>query len=322
MKMVSFTRENSEEKLGVVLPNGKILDLALAHEYMGLINKVQADPEVTKNLKDIKSFLIGGKRTFINTKFIANHFEARTEDTNAAEGIKFIYDVNMVRILPSITHPGKIIAMGGNFFDGVGALKEEGKGGNNAAEIPVAFIKVTSTLIGAGDKIICPVNVDKLDYELELGIVIGKKAKNVKKTEAYEYIAGYTIMNDISARDIQIKEMEKKLLLLGKNFDTFGPMGPYLVTPEEIKDPQSLSMQLRVNGSIRQDSNTKYMIFKIDELVSYWSQITLEPGDIIMSGSPMGSAWKNGNPSWYLKPGDLIEAEIEGLGVLKNTVKQ
>jgi len=160
-------------------------------------------------------------------------------------------------------------------------------------------------------------------HEIELAFVIGKKGKYIKRDEAVEYIYGYTIYNDISERDLQTSEMKHGLLLGGKNMDTFAPIGPWIVTRDEIEDPHNLTMILRVNGEIRQNSNTKHMIHGIFDQIAYWSSLmTLYPGDIFGTGTPSGVAIgrKPSPEPYYLKPGDIVEAEIEGLGVLVNRV--
>ena len=158
-----------------------------------------------------------------------------------------------------------------------------------------------------------------MDYEIELGIVIGKMARRVSQEHALDYVAGYTVFNDISARDIQGREHANKVILLGKSFDTSCPLGPYLVTTDEIPDPTVLDMELRLNGEVRQKAKTGDMTYKPDQLVSWWSNITLEPGDLITSGSPAGVIASMKKPVW-LKAGDLVEAEIEAIGVLVSPI--
>ena len=149
--------------------------------------------------------------------------------------------------------------------------------------------------------------------------MIGKRAGNVTETDALDYVAGYCIFNDMSARDIQGREHANKVIMLGKSFDTSCPLGPWLTTKEEISDPQNLKMELRLNGELRQDANTSEMIYSIPKLVSWWSQITLEPGDVITSGSPSGVIAAMPDPVW-LAAGDRIEASIEGLDTLVNDI--
>src|SRR6266516_3555596 len=168
-------------------------------------------------------------------------------------------------------------------------------------------------------------NLDKvtlLDYEVELAAVIGKRCRDISKKNALDHIAGFSVFNDISARDIQFAEMKRGFCNLGKNFASFAPMGPFLVTPDQAGNPDNLGMELRVNGQTRQFSSTKNMVFKIRQLVEFFSSMTLEPGDIITSGTPSGVAIyrKPDKTPFLLQPGDMIESKIENLGRLQNTV--
>lgn len=206
----------------------------------------------------------------------------------------------------------KIIAVGRNY---PGYNKNPGRQGG---KVPAGFIKVPSCIVGPGRDILKPVMSKRLDCETELAIVIGKKCKHVPEERAYDVIAGYTILNDVTARDIADIERDAGHPLLGKTFDTFAPMGPWLVTKVEITDPMNLRIQTRVNGELRQDGNTSDMIHAIPKLVSYMSQMTLMPGDIISTGSPGGGGLAN--PDWYLNAGDVIECEIEKIGTLVNAV--
>jgi 2-keto-4-pentenoate hydratase/2-oxohepta-3-ene-1,7-dioic acid hydratase in catechol pathway len=206
----------------------------------------------------------------------------------------------------------KIISVGRNYPE---SNKVSGKKGG---KVPSGFVKVPSCIIGPGRDILKPVITKRLDCETELAIVIGKKCKHVPEERAYDVIAGYTILNDVTARDITDIERDSGQPLLGKTFDTFAPMGPYLVTKVEITDPMNLRIQTRVNGELRQDGNTRDMIHSVAKLVSYMSQMTLMPGDIISTGSPGGGGLSN--PSWYLNAGDVIECEIEKIGILVNAV--
>jgi 2-keto-4-pentenoate hydratase/2-oxohepta-3-ene-1,7-dioic acid hydratase in catechol pathway len=157
-----------------------------------------------------------------------------------------------------------------------------------------------------------------LDFQTELAVVIGKRCKNVPEVEAYDYIAGYTILNDVTARDVAARERESGNVFLAKTYDTFAPLGPWMVTRDAIPDPMHLRIQTRVNGEQRQDGNTHEMIHSIPKLIAYVSQMTLFPGDIIATGSPGGGGVSN--PDWMLRAGDVVECEIEGIGVLRNGV--
>ena len=206
----------------------------------------------------------------------------------------------------------KIIGIGRNYPN---YTKNEGK---QAGQVPAGFIKVPSCIVGPGRDILKPRATQQLDCETELAVVIGKQCKNVAEENAYDVIAGYTILNDVTARDVGNLERQAGHMLLGKTFDTFAPMGPWVVTKVEIHDPMNLRIRTRVNGELRQDGNTADMIHSIPRLVSYLSQMTLMPGDIISTGSPGGGGLAR--PEWFLNAGDVIECEIEKVGTLINAV--
>ena len=229
---------------------------------------------------------------------------------------KGLLSLESVTILPPIAHPAKIICMGRNFAE------HAAEGGRAVSSFPISFLKAPTSLTGHRAPVVYPKMVKLLDYEVELATIIGKKCKGVSKEDALEYVAGFSVFNDISARDIQFTEMKQGFCNLGKNFDTFGPMGPCLVTPDQAGDPDNLGMELRVNGQVRQLSSTKNMVVKVRELVEFFSAMTLEPGDIITSGTPSGVAIyrKPDKEPFLLRPGDGIEARIDGLGRLQNTV--
>jgi len=229
---------------------------------------------------------------------------------------KGLHELDKVTVLPPIAHPTKIICMGGNFSD---HLKE---GTSTLPPFPISFLKSPTALVGHRASVVYPPRVKLLDYEVELATVIGKRCKDVSKKDSLDYVAGFSVFNDISARDIQFAEMKRGFCNLGKNFATFAPMGPFLVTPDQAGNPDSLGMELRVNGDTRQLSSTKNMVFKVRELVEFFSSMTLEPGDIITSGTPSGVAIyrKPDNTPYLLKPGDKIESKIETLGKLQNMI--
>jgi len=208
--------------------------------------------------------------------------------------------------------PSKLVAVGRNY---PGYTRNPGR---HAGTLPAGFVKPLSSLIGPGRDILKPANVKELDCETELAIVIGKKCKHVREEDAYGVIAGYTIINDVTARDVARLEREGGQPFLAKTYDTFCPIGPWMVTREAIPDPMHLAIRTRVNGDVRQDGNTKDMIHSIPKLIAHFSQLTLMPGDVIATGSPGGGALAN--PDWHLRVGDVIEAEVEGIGVLKNAV--
>ena len=220
---------------------------------------------------------------------------------------------NAIRFLPPVTNPQKVICVGLNYAD---HARETGA---EPPSEPVIFSKFATALIGHNVPIELPANSDKVDYEAELVVVIGRTGKNIPVQNAMDYVAGYCCGHDVSARDWQ-KHKPGGQWLLGKSFDTFAPLGPELVTKDEIADPNRLRVQLRLNGQTMQDSNTSQFIFRIDELIAYVSTVcTLAPGDLIYTGTPPGVGVAR-KPPVYLKPGDTVEVEIEVIGRLSNPV--
>jgi 2,4-didehydro-3-deoxy-L-rhamnonate hydrolase len=214
-----------------------------------------------------------------------------------------------VRLGAPFTRPSKIICVGLNYSD---HAKETGA---KLPDEPILFFKATSALVGPNDKLIIPRNSVKTDWEVELAVVIGKAATYVSQHEAMEYVAGYCLHNDYSERAFQLERGGQ--WVKGKSCDTFAPMGPYLVTTDEVSDVHNLRLVLTVNGKVYQDGNTSNMVFNVPYLVSYISQfMTLLPGDVISTGTPAGVGL-GFNPPIFIKPGDVMELAIEGLGTQK-----
>lgn len=210
-----------------------------------------------------------------------------------------------------IARPGKVIAVGRNYREHAAEL------GNEVPAAPMLFAKWTTCLIGDGDPIVLPGIAQKVDYEGELGVVIGRQAKGVSADDALDVVAGYLCANDVSARDLQRAD---KQFTRGKSLDTFGPVGPRLVPASEIPDPQALRLRTLLNGEVVQDGSTADMIFPVRDLIAFVAQaITLEPGDLIMTGTPSGVG-EGRDPQLWLRPGDTIAVEIEGVGTLSNPV--
>ena len=185
-------------------------------------------------------------------------------------------------------------------------------------EHPLLFSKATSSVVGPCDDVVLPAESEQVDYEVELAVVIGRTATAVSEADAYDYIAGYTVANDVSARDIQFRQQQWHQ---GKSYDTFCPMGPWLVTKDEIPDPNTLAVKLTLNGKVLQDSNTDNLIFNVPTLVSRISSaMTLLPGDVISTGTPAGVGVFR-DPKILLKAGDYMETWVEGIGTLKNHVR-
>ena len=218
------------------------------------------------------------------------------------------------RLGPCIATPSKFVAIGLNYID---HAKESG---NPIPEYPVVFYKAETCIVGANDKIMLPPDSTHTDWEVELGVVIGRKARYVSAEDALKYVAGYCVVNDVSERDYQLKKGGSQWSK-GKGCDTFGPIGPWLVTTDEIKDPQNLAMWLNVNGARRQTGNTRTMIFGVAALVADLSKcMTLLPGDVITTGTPPGVGMGMKPEPQYLKPGDVVTLGIAGLGEQRQEV--
>jgi 2-keto-4-pentenoate hydratase/2-oxohepta-3-ene-1,7-dioic acid hydratase in catechol pathway len=222
--------------------------------------------------------------------------------------------INMeTRLGPPLVRPSKIVCVGLNY------AQHAAESGMAVPKEPVLFFKATSAIVGPNDDLIIPKGGEKTDWEVELSIVIGKKATYISETDAFDHIAGYVLHNDYSERAFQLEKEGQ--WCKGKGCDTFAPLGPFIATKDEIENPNNLNLWLKLNGETVQNSNTSDFIFNIQEVVSYISQfMTLLPGDIISTGTPLGVGL-GFNPPKYLKPGDIVELGIEGLGSSKQKVK-
>jgi len=298
LRLVRFQQKPGESRIGAMVENSHFVELqapkAANEPLITFLNDAHGEEKA-------RSAVESGLKMLKNGKSKANGSLFKLDD---------------VTILPPIGRPSKIICTEGNFVEHL----KEGQGLDRP--FPISFLKAPTSLIGHRAPIHYPRKVKLLDYEVELATIVGKRCKDVSKSDALGYLAGFAVFNDISARDIQFTEMKRGFCNLGKNFDTFGPMGPLLVTPDQAGNPDDLGMELRVNGQTRQFASTKQMVFKTSELVEFFSAMTLEPGDIITSGTPAGVAIyrKPDKEPYLLKPGDIIESKIANLGRLQNTV--
>ncbi len=245
-------------------------------------------------------------------------FAGAAVSLEALEALKAI-DVNS---LPVVENPGRIgacLASVPNFFCiGLNYAKHAAESGMAEPKEPVVFNKATSCLSGPNDDVIIPRNSDKSDWEVELGVIIGKEALYVSEEDALDYVAGYCTVNDMSERTFQIERSGQ--WVKGKSAPTFGPIGPYLVTADEVPDPQNLQVSLKLNGETVQNENTNDMIFTVAQIVSHLSQfMKLVPGDIITTGTPSGVGLGM-KPPKFLKPGDVMEVSVEGLGDQRQVV--
>jgi 2-keto-4-pentenoate hydratase/2-oxohepta-3-ene-1,7-dioic acid hydratase in catechol pathway len=219
-----------------------------------------------------------------------------------------------VSFLSPVTQPSKIVCVGLNYRDH--CLET----GSPIPDHPVLFNKFPSSIVGPTDPIVFERSLsERVDFEVELAVVMGRTCKRVTEKNAFDYVFGYTVANDVSARDLQFLDSQ---FMFGKALDTFCPLGPVIVTRDEIDDPQDLKLRCSVNGKLYQDSSTGEMIFGVAELLAYISRgITLEPGDVILTGTPAGVGFTH-KPPVYLKGGDIVRAEIEGIGSLENPVRE
>ena len=225
----------------------------------------------------------------------------------AGEGL----DVSSVTLKSPVPCPGKIICVGLNYRD------HAAESGHPIPDYPTIFSKYANAVIGPEEPIIIPKVTDEVDYEGELAFVIGRRGRYVSENDALDYVAGYLPFNDVSARDFQKRTSQ---WTIGKTFDNFAPMGPALVTSDEVDDPHNLDIRVTIGDQVMQESNTRHLIFTVPCLVAYLSQVmTLEPGDVISTGTPSGVGFAR-KPPRFLQPGDVVHVEIEGLGTLSNPV--
>ena len=218
-----------------------------------------------------------------------------------------------VRLLAPVPDPQKVICIGLNYAD------HAAESGATPPPEPVVFNKFPSAVCASGEPIVLPTVAKEVDYEAELVVVIGKGGRDIPREKALSHVAGYACGHDVSARDWQLRKPGGQWLL-GKTFDRFAPFGPHLVTADDVGDPGSLDIALRLNGETMQKSNTRQLIFPVDQLIAYVSQVcTLSPGDVLFTGTP-GGVGMGRKPPVFLKPGDVVEVEIEKLGVLRNEV--
>jgi len=263
----------------------------------------------------VDGFVIDGKN---NTKIPATMLEFLNAGSGALEAMQRQIDsgegriaLDQVKLLAPVPRPGKYLGVSLNYND---HIEETGL---DKPEYPSFFTKQSTCVIGHGDAIQRPKVSDKLDYEGELAFVIGKRCRHVPVDKAHQVIAGFTIANDVSVRDWQVRS---PTFTLGKSFDTHGPLGPWIVTADEISDPHNLDLRTWIDGELRQNSNTRHMIFNCYEMIAYLSQaMTLEPGDVIATGTPAGVGVKM-KPRGYMLPGQTARIEIEGIGALINPV--
>jgi len=283
MRLISFG-PRYDERPGILSDNGRVLDLS---EHL---------PGASRSWREI----------------LDSDRLAEALDTMQGIAPERLLPLAELRLAPPVPDPSKIICLGLNYRD---HAEEQNR---PLPEKPLLFAKTPSALIGQGEPIVLPEGEPEVDYEVELAFVIGRRARHVPAERAYEYVLGYTIMNDVSGRLAQRTERQ---WLRAKGFETFAPLGPWIVIRDAIDDVHALHIQCKVNGETRQESNTSQLIFKVPFLVEYLSRdMTLEPGDVVSTGTP-GGVGVFREPPVFLKDGDLVSLEIEGIGRLENRVR-
>lgn len=284
MRLVQFVH-NEEQRVGVEQGNGDIIDL-------------NVDPTFPK---DMVNFLKGGDTLLKKAKEIVT-------------AAKSVHPKDSIKLISPITNPEKVLCIGMNYVD---HCEEQNQ---PVPKEPVVFNKFASCIVGPTDDIIYPDETEQLDWEVELVIVIGKSGKNIKEEDAMSHIFGYTVAHDVSARDWQMLRNGKQWLL-GKAMDTFCPLGPAIVTTDSLSDPHNLGLRCRVNGKTMQDSTTKNLVFKSEQLIAFVSRfMTLTPGDIILTGTPPGVGVFNKPEPIFLKRGDIVECEVDEIGTITNKI--
>ncbi|MGQ9607717.1 MAG: fumarylacetoacetate hydrolase family protein [bacterium] len=297
MRIISY-KSKSGDRIGIYTENG-IVDFSAGYQLYNLVEREEISPIITDTLTLIENGLFDVDIFKEVLDFLRRH--------NFLD--RYLVQGN-VKLNPPIRKPSKIIALGLNYAS---HAKESGR---ESPKEPVIFCKATTSIIGHEEKIVIKPGIGRVDPEVELAVIIGKRAKNVSSNDAINYIAGYTVLNDISARDMQSADFAlRNPWFRSKSMDTFCPIGPCITLPDEISPLDELNLELKVNGETRQKSNTKQLIFNIPQLIEYISDLmTLEPGDIISTGTPEGIA--------PIYPGDIIEATVERIGTLVNYVRE
>jgi len=309
MKLVTFFHEGNA-RIGSV-SGEQVVDLNNAYRAMleaqgSLRAKQIAEAYVPANMTE---FLQGGEESLARAKEAAEWALQNSEKS----AYKLVHKLSDVKLGAPVQNPGKIVCVGQNYREHIMEMKRE------IPKIPVVFAKYSNTLIGPNDDIpLYPVS-DTMDYEAELAVVIGKRARNVKQADALKYVAGYTVANDVTYRELQRRTIE---WLQGKTVEGTLPMGPWIVTSDEIPDPAGMEIYLTLNGQEMQHSNTANLVFTVPFLVEFLSELmTLEPGDIILTGTPGGVGFAR-DPQVFMKDGDVVRVVIDKIGSIENRVKK
>lgn len=322
MRLVTFEDRSRRSRIGALTSDGQIVDLNAAYAlYLRDVEKEAAFAHLadTRVPPVMRSLFEGGDESLAAARTAFQYAQKQGQKALGPSGESVFYQPGDVTLRAPIK-PRKFFHTAGNFRE---HHQEAEKAGFSHPVLPwIVFFQNVDAIIGHEEPVVYPEHLTKeLDYELELAVVLKKTGKHFTAEQAQDYIGGYVIFNDITARDIQRREMKSGVFSFCKGIDTFCPLGPYIVTADEIKDPHDLAMELRVNGEARQKSHSSKMSVTIPEILANYSAMGYSAGDVLSTGTVSGVAAFSGDPqAWYLKPGDVMECEIEGIGVLRNPV--
>src|SRR5271157_4183551 len=317
MRLITFHDSAGRQRIGALVADGRIADLNAAHKLC-LRQKQNAHQSTALVPSDMRLLFEGGDRS-LDAARDALHYATEQNPDAGVDGEPIFYVRSQVQVKAPIA-PKKFIHTAGNFREH--HHEAEKAGFSHPVLSWIVFFQNVDAIIGPDEPVIFPPHLTKeLDYELELAIVVKKAGKHFTAKEAERYIGGYVIFNDITARDIQRQEMKSGVFSFCKGIDSFCPLGPHIVTADEIKDPHNLAMELRVNGEARQRSHSSKMSVTIPEILAHYSPMGYSAGDVVSTGTVSGVAAFSADPkAWFLKPGDVMECEIEQIGILRNPV--
>ena len=309
MKLLTFSTQEGRPRLGMLLDDGRVLDVGVAYKLL-----FEAKPP--RMLRDMRSLIASGDIGLRLLDFVRGQAaKVIRSNSEVAELLSknAVHSLESIKFHPPIPNPEKALFVAVNYWSHARELKVD------PPEKPYFFVKLGNTLVAHGSPVIIPKTATKPDHEVELAVVIGREGKYVDKSIAMNYVFGYTIVNDVSLRDKQTPMPRLGIRWLhAKSFDTGAPIGPWIVTKDEIEDPHNLGLKLKVNDEVRQEGSTSDMIFRIPELIEVASDgVTLKPGDIMATGTPQGVGAATGR---FLRDGDVMSASIERIGVLVNMV--
>ncbi|MGH9703007.1 MAG: fumarylacetoacetate hydrolase family protein [Candidatus Acidiferrales bacterium] len=322
MRLVTFESAPNQTRIGAVIADRQIVDLNFA--YALLLRDVEKESAFYRLAEarvpsDMRELFEGGDHSLEAAREALAHAQKLGLGAKGPSGETLFYPFSGAKLRAPI-QPKKFFHTAGNFRE---HHEEAQKAGFSHPVMPwIVFFQNVDAIIGQDEPVIYPESLtQELDYELELAVVLKKAGKHFDAQQANDYVGGYVIFNDITARDIQRREMKSGVFSFCKGIDSFCPLGPWIVTADEISDPHNLAMELRVNGQPRQQSHSNKMSVKIPEILSHYSAMGYSAGDVVSTGTVSGVAAFSGDPkAWYLKPGDVMECEIEKIGILRNPV--